>query len=157
MFIHNYLMFIREKNGPIKDGSQLVLLDIRGKTKSQFFDKQRIFKSEWFDIIDFMKKADKNNTNDDDQSEIKAKIKQIISMKYLFIIGEQCDFDNEVFRSFISLIMNLEGGKPFQLFLYKYNGDILQVEFPYMCLENETKKALSLYPNIVLKCIDIGA
>ena len=78
-------------------------------------------------------------------------------MKYLFIIGEQCDFDNEVFRSFISLIMNLEGGKPFKLFLYKYNGDILQVEFPYMCLENETKKALSLYPNIVLKCIDIGA
>ena len=66
MFIHNYLMFIREKNGPIKDGSQLVFLDIRGKTKSQFFDKQRIFKSEWFDIIDFMKKADKNNTNDDD-------------------------------------------------------------------------------------------
>ena len=53
--------------------------------------------------------------------------------------------------------MNLEGGKPFQLFLYKWNGDILKVEFPYIYLENDTKKALSLYPNIILKCVDIGA
>lgn len=88
MFIHNYLMFIREKNGPIKDASQLVLLDIRGKTKNQFFDKQRIFKSEWFDLDDFMKKADKNNNNEEWQAETKNKMKQIISMKYLFIIGE---------------------------------------------------------------------
>ena len=88
MFIHNYLMFIREKNGPIKDASQLVLLDIRGQTKNQFFDQQRIFKSEWFDLDDFMKKADKDNKNEEWQAETKNKMKQIISMKYLFIIGE---------------------------------------------------------------------
>lgn len=30
LFIHNYLMFLREKSGIIKDASQLVFLDIRG-------------------------------------------------------------------------------------------------------------------------------
>jgi len=42
------------------------------------------------------------------------------------------------------------------MFLYKYNQDILQIEYPYLYCEGDKKKALALYPNIVLKCIDIG-
>lgn len=40
--------------------------------------------------------------------------------------------------------------------MYKYNQDILSIEFPYLYLEGDKKKALSLYPNILLKCIDLG-
>ena len=52
--------------------------------------------------------------------------------------------------------MNLPGGKPFQMFLYKFNAEILQVEYPYLYLEGDKKKALALYPNIILKCVDLG-
>ena len=77
-------------------------------------------------------------------------------MKYLFIIGEHSDFDSEPFRQFLQYIMDMPTGKPFQLFLYKYNADILAAEFPYLCKHGTEKKALALYPNIVLKCVDIG-
>ena len=77
-------------------------------------------------------------------------------MKYLFIIGDHSDFDNDSFRSFLTLIMELPGGKPFQMFLYKFNAEILQVEYPYLNLEGDKKKALALYPNIILKCVDLG-
>lgn len=54
MHVHNYLMFLRDKSvSAIKDGSQLVLLDIRGATSAEAFEKNRIFKSEWFDIRKF--------------------------------------------------------------------------------------------------------
>jgi hypothetical protein len=53
-------------------------------------------------------------------------------MKYLFIVGEHKDFDTENFRNFLDLIIKMEGGKPFQMFLYKYNEDILKIEFPYL-------------------------
>ena len=54
MHVHNYLMFLRDKSvSAIKDGSQLVLLDIRGATPAEAFEKNRIFKSEWFDIRKF--------------------------------------------------------------------------------------------------------
>jgi len=39
--------------------------------------------------------------------------------------------------------------------LYRYNQDILMVEYPYLFCEGDKKKALALYPNIVLKCIDL--
>jgi hypothetical protein len=45
LFIHNYLMFLREKNGIIKDKTQLVFLDIRGKSADDYYAKQRVFKS----------------------------------------------------------------------------------------------------------------
>ena len=77
-------------------------------------------------------------------------------MKYLFIIGEQSDFDSSSFRSFLQHIIDLDGGKPFQLFLYKFNLDILKIEYPYLHLEGEEKKFLALYPNMLLKCKDIG-
>ena len=53
--------------------------------------------------------------------------------------------------------MLLEGGKPFQMFLYKFNQEILKIEYPYICLEGDQKKALALYPNIIFKCKDLGA
>jgi hypothetical protein len=56
LFIHNYLMALREKNGVIKDASQLVFLDIRGKSADDFFAKQRVFKSVWFNLEDFILK-----------------------------------------------------------------------------------------------------
>lgn len=77
-------------------------------------------------------------------------------MKYLFVVGEQCDFDSTGFRTFLSHIMALEGGKPFQMFLYKFNLDILSIEYPYLHLKGDQKKFLALYPNILLKCKDLG-
>jgi len=76
-------------------------------------------------------------------------------MKYLFIIGSQNDFDNEQFRAFLSTIMELEGKKPFQMFLYKFNEEILTTEFPYIHNSGDKKKALGLYPYFFLKCIDL--
>lgn len=32
----------------------------------------------------------------------------------------------------------------------------MQLEFPYLFLEGDRKKALALYPNIILKCVDLG-
>jgi hypothetical protein len=46
-------------------------------------------------------------------------------MKYLFIIGDNADFDNATFREFLQLIMDLPGGKPFQMFLHKFKAEIL--------------------------------
>ena len=43
------------------------------------------------------------------------------TQKYLFVIGENCDFDSHNFRSFLQHILSLDGGKPFQMFLYKFN------------------------------------
>ena len=42
-------------------------------------------------------------------------------MKYLFVIGEPQDFDTENFRNFLDTLIKMDGGKPFQMFLYKYN------------------------------------
>ena len=77
-------------------------------------------------------------------------------MKYLFIIGDKANFDSVEFRQFLSHIISLEGNKPFQLFLYQFNGDILKVEYPYLTLEGQQKKYLALYPNIMLRCKDLG-
>ena len=77
-------------------------------------------------------------------------------MKYLFIIGEPHNFDCEEFRSFLTIIMGMSGGKPFQMFLYKFNAEILKIEYPYLCLTGKEKKHLALYPLIMLKCVDIG-
>ena len=47
-------MFLRDKSvSAIKDAGQLVLLDIRGETAAESYEKNRIFKSEWFDIRKF--------------------------------------------------------------------------------------------------------
>ena len=43
------------------------------------------------------------------------------------------------------------------MFLYKFNLDILSIEYPYLHLQGEQKKFLALYPNILLKCKDLGA
>jgi len=72
-------------------------------------------------------------------------------MKYLFIIGNNEDFDTENFRDFVQNIIDMSSSKPFQMFLYKFNAEILESEFPYLSLENDTKKSLSLFPNIILK------
>ena len=40
--------------------------------------------------------------------------------------------------------------------LYKYNGEILKAEYPYLTLEGDNKKYLALYPNIILKNKDLG-
>lgn len=40
--------------------------------------------------------------------------------------------------------------------LYKFNGEILKAEYPYLTLEGDTKKFLALYPNIILKNKDLG-
>jgi len=42
------------------------------------------------------------------------------------------------------------------MFLYKFNQDILQIEYPYLHLQGEEKKFLALYPNILMKCKDLG-
>jgi len=39
--------------------------------------------------------------------------------------------------------------------LYKFNEDILKLEYPHLCTEGDTKKLLPLYPNILLKCNDL--
>lgn len=77
-------------------------------------------------------------------------------MKYLFIIGDPKDFDSELFRLFLQYIMDMDGGKPFQMFLYKFNADLLSTEFPYLCLQGTEKKYLALYPLMMLKCVDLG-
>jgi len=42
------------------------------------------------------------------------------------------------------------------MFLYKFNADILKVEYPYLCLTGSERKHLALYPLIMLKCVDLG-
>ena len=77
-------------------------------------------------------------------------------MKYLFVIGDPSDFDSSPFRTFISHILSMESSKPFQMFMYKFNEEILKIEYPYLCLEGDNKKYLALYPNIILKCKDLN-
>ena len=76
-------------------------------------------------------------------------------MKYLFIIGDHSDFDNEVFRTFLETIISMEGSKPFKMFLYKFNHDILNVEYPYLFVENQVEKRLALYPYVILNSKNI--
>ena len=40
-------------------------------------------------------------------------MKLYVSMKYLFVIGDQSDFDSAEFRAFLEHIITMEGGKPF--------------------------------------------
>lgn len=77
-------------------------------------------------------------------------------MKYIFVIGNHSDFDSHDFRVFLQHILDLDGGRPFQLFLYKYNQDILNIEYPYLSLSGQEKKYLALYPNLLLRTIDLG-
>ena len=77
-------------------------------------------------------------------------------MKYLFIIGDHKDFDNEHFRAFLDTIVGMEGGSPFKMFLYKFNHEILQMEYPYLFRENQELKKLSLYPYIILNSKNIN-
>ena len=42
------------------------------------------------------------------------------------------------------------------MFLYKFNEDILKIEYPYLCTSKDEKKFLALYPNIMLKVKDLG-
>lgn len=157
MHVHNYLMFLRDKSVPaIKDPSQLVFLDIRGTKSSEYFDNVRIFKSEWFDINNFEYKLENRAASPENEEYLAQQMKLYVSMKYLFVIGEQSDFDSSSFRVFLQYIISMDGGKPFQMFLYKFNSDILKIEYPYLCLEGDQKKFLALYPNIVLKCKDLG-
>lgn len=154
LYIHNYLMFLRDKS--IKDPQQLSLIDIRGQTQSEHYDQERVFKSTWFDLGLFVKKQQEGNDNPASRDWCNLMTKTHISMKYMFIIGFPSDFDSPNFRDFLSVIMNLQSGKPFQLFLYRFNSEILQLEYPYLFLEGDRKKALALYPNIILKCVDLG-
>ena len=41
------------------------------------------------------------------------------------------------------------------MFLYKFSGEILRTEYPYLTLEGQAKKHLALYPNMVLKVKDL--
>ena len=50
----------------------------------------------------------------------------------------------------------MDMSKPFQMFMYKFNEDILKIEYPYLHLEGDNKKFLALYPNILLKCKDLN-
>jgi hypothetical protein len=73
LFVHNYLMFLRDKSGGIiKDSSQLSLLDIRGSTSAQFHDTERVFKSTWFDLAAFMRKYREGKGGDNIQSRDQA-------------------------------------------------------------------------------------
>ena len=158
MYIHNYLMFIRDKTSGsslIKEATQLVFIDIRGQNPKEYFEETRVFKSEWFDLPKFVNLFSAA-AGTQEHEEYRDILKHKISMKYLFIIGDSADFDNETFRLFLQHIMDMDGGKPFQMFLYKFNKDILGVEYPYLCLEGSTKKHLALYPLIALKLHDIG-
>ena len=102
MHIHNYLMFLRDKSVPaIKDANQLVFLDIRGTKASDFHDNVRIFKSEWFDINNFEYKLENRNASPENEAYIHQQMKLYVSMKYLFVIGEQSDFDQSAFRAFL--------------------------------------------------------
>jgi hypothetical protein len=40
--------------------------------------------------------------------------------------------------------------------MHRFKKDILELEFPFLMLKKEQKKKLGLYPEILLKCKDIG-
>lgn len=46
--------------------------------------------------------------------------------------------------------------KPFSLYLHRINVEILKVEYKHICVEGVEKKKLTMYPNIIVKCKDIG-
>jgi hypothetical protein len=153
MFVHNYMMVLRDKsNGVIKDATQLKFLDIR---KRDDFMKSSVFRSEMFNIAEFNQLAKEKEEGAKQLEAYKFQLKTQISMKYLFIIGDHSDFDNEVFRTFLETIISMEGSKPFKMFLYKFNHDILKVEYPYLFVENQVEKRLALYPYVILNSKNI--
>lgn len=114
--IHNYLMSLRDKNAGskgIRDPSQLIFLDIRGETSSEYFEQVRVFKSQWFDLAAFVKKLDSKEVDPEASDWVDKQVKQFISMKYLFIIGNPQDFDCSDFRAFLSFLIDMPGKKPF--------------------------------------------
>ena len=76
------------------------------------FEQTRVFKSEWFDLPKFVNlfSAAAGTQEHEDYRDI---LKHKISMKYLFIVGDPADFDNETFRLFLQHMMEMDGGKPF--------------------------------------------
>ena len=114
------------------------------------FLRSSVFKSELFDIKEFNRIVKEKDQSQKSLESFKFMLKAQISMKYLFIIGDHADFDSEQFREFLETIVGMEGGSPFKMFLYKFNHEILQIEYPYLFVENQDTKKLSLYPYIIL-------
>lgn len=46
--------------------------------------------------------------------------------------------------------------KPFCLYLHRFKPEILEAEYPHLTIKQNEKKKLSLYPNIIIKCKDVG-
>ena len=46
--------------------------------------------------------------------------------------------------------------KPFTIFFHRINLQIIEAEYPHLFIKGNEKKKLTLYPNIILKCKDIG-
>mmetsp|Transcript_31357 Transcript_31357/g.47957 ORF Transcript_31357/g.47957 Transcript_31357/m.47957 type:complete len:131 (-) Transcript_31357:557-949(-) len=130
-------MALRDKSAMggsvIKDKSSLALLDIRGKDKDEKHSVSRVFLSEWFDLQDFCS-AHKEADTIEGQGKFNGLLKQYISMKYVFVIGDPSDFDTENFKTFLKIILDGDGKKPFKMFLYKFTEQILEAEFPYLWL-----------------------
>jgi hypothetical protein len=78
VFVHNYLMFIKEKI--VTNKNAILLLDIRNQRE---FSTRRLLKSEHFDI-------QKTKGFSPDPEDLATKLQY----KHVFIIGSPPDFDS---------------------------------------------------------------
>ena len=58
----------------------------------------------------------------------------MIHFKYVIIVGSSIDFNSDSFHKFLTIILEKDM-KPFALFLHKYNGDVLQYEYPHLSIK----------------------
>jgi hypothetical protein len=72
----------------------------------------------------------------------------------VFLIGDALDFEKASVRQLLQIVIDKEM-KPFTLFLHRLQKEILEIEYPMLCLKGKEKKKLTLYPNLIVKCKDI--
>jgi hypothetical protein len=104
----------------------------------------RLFKSQHLDLEAIIGNDDKINS-----------FINMIHFKYVFIIGDPADFNKGQFSQLLKSILDKDM-KPFSLFMQKLSTEIAETEYPHLCIKSDEKKKLALYPNIVVKCKDIG-
>ena len=46
--------------------------------------------------------------------------------------------------------------KPFSIFLHRFKPEIVHIEYPHLCIRNNEKRKLTLYPQIIVKSKDLG-
>ena len=135
-FVHNYLMLVREK---VLDKGSVVILDIR-HANPEAYDVLHLFKAQPLSLV----KADL------------GAIKALVHFKQVFLVGDMAtDFESEDFFQLAKGMIS-EEMRPFSLFLHRFKPELVHTEYPHLCIRDNEKKKLTLYPQIIVKSKDLG-